>query len=73
MVFWKSVRCCFVLTIFFGFLVFDFCLTKVMKVNPITKIPQLTLQWTSVSNSLQRRGKELFVDFLLNIPTCDGK
>ncbi|OQV19582.1 putative ATP-dependent RNA helicase spindle-E [Hypsibius exemplaris] len=37
--------------------VFDFCLTKVLKLNRITKVPQLSLEWASVSNSYQRRGR----------------
>ncbi|XP_055332772.1 probable ATP-dependent RNA helicase spindle-E [Paramacrobiotus metropolitanus] len=37
--------------------VFDFCLTKSMKLNPCTKMPQLVLQWASLSSSSQRKGR----------------
>lgn len=39
------------------FLVIDFCLTKTMVVNPITKYQSLQLEWASHVNCTQRAGR----------------
>lgn len=56
---WMQFQIClfFELNFLFDFSVIDFCLSRTLVVNPITKFPMLQMVWASRDNCEQRAGR----------------